>query len=261
MALTSKDNLVALLTPPVDHFLAVQYVDEFISLERRYILRDWEPAELNGGQFCEILARIIYHVDSGNLNRAKEFRACIDYIEEEKNRHFVQPRHNAIHLASVIKTIYKFRSQRGAVHISPNYKANHLDSKFIVESARWCFSESLRVFCNTDREKTAHIIREIIQFDVPCVGNYDNRIMVQRTDLKAEEEILILLHYAGENGLSRSEIGQHAMFSPSSISAGIKKLSSPSMRQIIKLSNSNYRLTDLGEKRIRDQLAEKLTLS
>jgi hypothetical protein len=47
--------------------------DEFISAERRFIQRDWGPAELDGGQFCEILARTLYHQDSGNLNHTKNF--------------------------------------------------------------------------------------------------------------------------------------------------------------------------------------------
>jgi transposase len=33
--------------------------------------------QLDGGQFCELLARIVYHADSGNLNPAKDLQECI----------------------------------------------------------------------------------------------------------------------------------------------------------------------------------------
>ena len=59
MALIEKNKLLASLSPPLDHLLANQLVEEFVSAERRFIQRDWEPAELDGGQFCEILARIL----------------------------------------------------------------------------------------------------------------------------------------------------------------------------------------------------------
>ncbi len=104
--------------------------------------RDWEPAELDGGQFCEVLARIFYHQDSGNLSQGKSFEDCCKYIENEQVGHSIQPRHTVLHVFRVLKTIYKFRSQRGAVHISPTYTPNHMDAKLVVECVRWAMNES-----------------------------------------------------------------------------------------------------------------------
>jgi hypothetical protein len=260
MALIEKRRLLATLSPPLDHLLCSQLLDEFISAERRYIQRDWEPTELDGGQFCEILARILYHQDSGTLNHSKSLEDCIKYIENDVVRHTITPRHNSIHLARVLKTVYKFRSQRGAVHISPTYTPNHMDSKLVIECVRWAMNETLRIFWTGDREAAAKAIRELLQFDVPCIGEFEDSLLVQRTDLSAEEELLVLLHYAGETGFSRSELGRYARFSPASVTRSLQKLESPDFRQIILLSTGKYRLTDLGSKRIREQLAEKLLL-
>ncbi|MGE5523206.1 MAG: hypothetical protein ACM3SS_05775 [Rhodospirillaceae bacterium] len=258
MALIDRGRLLADLSPPLDHLLATQLVDEFLSCERRYIQGDWEPAELDGGQFCEVLARILYHQDSGTLNRAKDFDGCLSYVEKDSMPHAMTPRHDALHLAKVLRAIYKFRSQRGAVHISPTYKPNHMDSKWVVESVRWAFNETLRIFWNGDRNLVAKAIRELLQFDVPCVGNYDGILLVQRTDLRPEEEILVLLHYAGEVGLTRSELGSHVRCASQRVSDALKKLEGPDHRQIVKLASGRYRLTDLGSKRIREDLSAKL---
>jgi hypothetical protein len=262
MGLIEKKALIGRLAPPLDPFLVTQMVDEFVSMERRYIQRDWEPTELDGGQFGEILARILYHQDSGNLNLKKQFDDCLTYVEDEKNQntHNVQPRQDALHLAKVLRTIYKFRSQRGAVHISPTYTPNHMDSKFLIEAVRWCMNETMRLFWHGNREDTAKAIREILQFDVPCVGTFQGAILVQRTDLTAEEEILVLLHYAGEVGFSRKELGQHCMKSPPAITTALQTLTSPGSREVLQLPGGSYRLTDLGSRRIREQLAEKLLL-
>lgn len=85
-------------------------------------------------------------------------------------------------------------------------------------------------------------------------------LLVQRTDLTAEEEILVLLHYAGEIGFSRYELGRYAQCSASSVTKTLQKLSSPQFRQIILVSKDQYRLTDLGSKRLREELADKLLL-
>lgn len=227
MALVERNFIVQSISPPVDNLLANQLVDEFISMERRYIQCDWEPAELDGGQFCEILSRILYHIDSGNINLSKSLDDCCKYIENDQVQHIMQPRQDALHLVRVLRTVYKFRSQRGAVHISPHYTPNHMDSKLVIESIRWCINEVLRIFWQGDRDKVAKTIRELLQFDVPCIGKFEDNLVVQRTDLIAEEEILVLLHYAGELGFSRHEIGRYAQFSPSSITKALQKLSSP----------------------------------
>lgn len=260
MALIEKAKLLSELSPPLDHLFATQLLDEFISLERRFIQRDWEPAELDGGQFCEIAARIYYHQDSGTLNRSKSFDECLKYVESENVPHAMSPRHDALHVSKVLRTAYKFRSQRGAVHISPNYAPNHMDSKIIIECVRWALNETLRIFWRGDREAVAKAIRELLQFDVPCIGVFDSVMVVQRTDLTPEEEILILLHYAGEQGFSRADLGKTAQCSAPSVTRSIQKLTAPNMRQAVQLPNGNYRLTDLGSKRIRESLAEKLLL-
>jgi hypothetical protein len=260
MSLVEKSALLAALSPPLDHLLTSQLLDEFVSAERRFIQRDWEPAELDGGQFAEIAARVIHHQDSGNLSHTKDFNDCLKYIEDDRSKHQLMPRHNALHIARVLRNIYKFRSQRGAVHISPSYQANHMDSRFIIEAVRWIMNEMLRIFWNGNRETVARAIRELLQFDVPCIGVFEDVILVQRTDLTTEEEILVLLNFAGEQGFSRVEIGRYAQRPASSISNAIKKLVGPGLRQIVLVATQRYRLTDVGSRRVREQLSSKLLL-
>jgi hypothetical protein len=260
VALADVNSLVSRLVPPLDDALARALVLEFVSAERRYIQRDWEPAQLDGGQFCEIAARVLYHMDAGNLSANKTLDDCLRYIENDQTPHLVVPRSDALHLSRVLRTVYKFRSQRGAVHISPTYNPNHMDSKFVVEAVRWAMAEVLRLFWNGDREAVARAIRELLQFDVPAIGVFDSGLLVQRTDLRPEEEILVLLHYAGEGGFSRTELGRYARCSASSVTTVVQKLLSPGHRQIVKLSGGNYRLTDLGAKRVRESLGDKLVL-
>lgn len=258
MGLVERNLMVSKICPPIDNLLGEKLIDEFISMERRYIQRDWEPAELDGGQYAEIASKILYHLDSGNLNYNKQFDDCLKYFSNDQVSHALD-RKEVGHISKVLQSIYKFRSQRGAVHISATYSPNQMDSKYLIEAVRWCMNEILRLFWNSNnREEVAKTIRELLQFDVPCVGVFENIILVQRTDLKAEEEILVLLHYAGENGFSRNELGKYSMINPATLTNNLGKLCSQSFRQIVKLQNGNYRLTDLGQRRIRVELADKL---
>jgi hypothetical protein len=262
MPAVSRDTLLLSICPPLDRVLSDQLLNEFVSLERRYVLRDWEPATLDGGQFCEAASRVIYHQDSRALDQRRSVDRCLKYVEDPtgSNTHSYPDRKSSLHTAKVLRMVYKFRSDRGAVHIDPHYSANQLDSKLVIEGTRWILSELLRIFWTGDRGAVASAIREIIQYDIPAIGNYEGRLVVQRVDCSVEEEILILLHHAGENGLSRNELGRYVQYPPPRITEGLTELSSSRVRQILKLASGNYRLTDLGIQRVLKDLAEKLVL-
>jgi hypothetical protein len=260
MALIDKVSLLGQIAPPIEQTLATRIIDEFVSIERRYILRDWEPAELDGGQFAELTARIYYHQDSGVLNLSKSFDDCLKYIQDDNATHRIVPRHDAMHVALALRLIYKIRSQRGAIHISPNYSANEMDSKIVVDGAHWCFCELLRKFWKGDRELVAKAVRELLQFDVPAIGKFGDRILVQRARLPVDPEVLVLLHYAGESGYSRAEVGKYAMHPAPTLTRSLQRLSSPHRREVIQLGGGNYRLTDIGSKRVREEFADFLLL-
>lgn len=260
MGLVEQRQLIARISPPLDAVLAEQLVTEFVSMERRYIQRDWEPAELDGGHFCEALARILYHMDSGQLDRARSVDDSLVYVEDNNGTrtHAIQPRHDALHLARVVRTIYRFRNQRGVAHISPTYKANHMDARLVTECARWCITEALRLHGGADRDEVARMIRELLQFDVPAIGVFEGLVLVQRTDLTPDEEVLLLLHYAGERGYTRRQIGNFAQVASQRVSDALARLKSPQRREVIELPDGRYKLTDRGSMRVRNELADKL---
>jgi hypothetical protein len=260
MPLIDKQSLLTVLAQRLDSKLADQLLAEYISQEKRYVLRDWEPATLDGGQFVEAAARILYHVDSGNLNRTKKVADCLSYVEDPKNQncHSLPERKSALHTCKVLRTIYKFRSDRGAVHIDPLYTANQLDSRLVIDNSRWALSEVLRIFWSGDRKEVARAIREILHYEIPAVGRFGDQRVVQRPDCTAEEEILLLLRDSGEEGLSREELGRFVKKTPGRVTQAVQKLEQK--RQIIELRQRVYRLTDLGALRVIQELADKLQL-
>jgi hypothetical protein len=84
-------------------------------------------------------------------------------------------------------------------------------------------------------------------------------LLVQRTDLSVEEELLVLLHYAGELGFSRSQLGQYALRPAPRITEALQRLQSASVREVVHVAGT-YRLTGLGAKRVREELGSKLVL-
>ena len=256
-------SLVAQVSPPLDRSLAIALLTEFVDLERRFVLGDWEPATLNGGQFAEVASRILYHIDSGTLNYRKSLDSCLSYVEDAKNpnKHLFPDRPSARHLSKALRLIYKFRSQRGAIHIDPNHTANELDSTLVLSLSRWVVSEILRTCWSGDRSEVAKTIRSIVRYPAPSIFESDGRSVVLRTDCTAEEEILLLLHSAGEAGLSRADIREAAMKSASAVNRALSDLGSPTKRQVVRRDNGQYLLTPNGNRRINEEISEKLLLT
>jgi len=259
--MNEEQQLVQKVSPPLDGELVALLFSEFVDMERNFVLGNWGPTILDGGQFCEVAARIIYHVDSGNLNRRKILDSCLKYVEDDNNTnaHSFPDKKASRHLCRAIRVIYKFRSQRGAIHIHPDYTANEMDSTLVVGLSRWIISEILRIFWSKDRDEIAKVIHEITCYKVPSVLVMDGRHLVLRTDCTVAEEMLLLLHNTGEAGMTRQVIGKSVPKAPAAVSKAIKNLGVA--RKILCKSNDHYVLTPKGVKFVREKLSGKLRLS
>jgi hypothetical protein len=251
----TPDDLKIALAKAVNPQLAEQLVNEFVAFEEAFLLKRWKYSELDGGRFTEVAARIIYVVDSSNVSRTKPVDDCFRYIDNEQVPHAYPERQGAIHLVKVLRAIYKLRSQRGAVHVSPTYTANEIDSRLILESVRWVLADLLRVFVTTDREMVANIVRDLARFPHPLIRNIEDEPLLQSVTFTTEEEVLAHLLHAG-NGLATATLVKFIPKSASGVRAALSNLSTAKSRQIANRS-SKWFITDLGIKRIEERIARE----
>jgi hypothetical protein len=238
--------LLSNIAPPLDGTLASLLIGEYISLERRFLAGDWEPATLDGGQFCEISARGIYHIDSKNLNLTKSVDDCLQYVEDLKNtnKHFFPSRKDALNLCKAIRLAYKFRSNRGAVHIDPQYSANEMDSRLIMEAIRWILCEVVRIFWTGNTRDAARVVREIVTYRVPVVFREGCVPIVQNPSLSVGEEVLLLLLDSGGEGMALLQLKASIPGHPSTIEKATQRLRAD--RLVVVNQEGRMILTDLG---------------
>lgn len=232
------------LSNSINTGLASQLIAEHIAIEEAFSLRHWGYAELNGGRFAEVAARVLYSVDSGNLSLTKSVDDCLKYIENNQVSHAFPEPAASRHLAKVIRSIYKLRSQRGAVHVSHTYTANEIDSRLVVESVRWVLAELVRIFIVADTGLAEEIVRKLAQFQHPIIRLYDGKPFVQATHLSTEDEILVQLMFS-DTSLSTPELVKLVHRDPSGIRRSIKKLASTKVREITG-TDTGWHITDLG---------------
>ncbi len=249
----TPNELKVQLGKAIDPQLAEQLIDEATSIEEAFLLRRWKYTELDGGRFTEVAARIIYAVDSANLALTKGVDDCLRYIDNEQVIHHFPERQAAIHLTKVIRSVYKLRSQRGAVHVSPTYTASEIDSRLILESVRWLLADLIRIFVIADREQVAATIRGLARFPQPIIRQYQDLPFLQSVDFTTEEEILAHLVNSDE-GMTTLALIAVIPKSASGVRQAITKLSAARSRQIVQRSGK-WLISDLGISRIEDRIA------
>jgi hypothetical protein len=223
MTLTSQqlsDELSRIVAPS----LADAVVASYIEMHQRFLAGDWGPSELNGGRLCEAVARCLLQLDTGRVSHSKmpgEIREKI--LLNDKISHALSSKQRR-HISKVIEVVYKFRSDRGAVHISPDYTANHMDSMLVLHAGKWIFAEFLNLAWNRDRRMVAEIIEQLVQMEYSLVHEVEGRPLVLAKGISAPDEVLILLNHAPGNRLTRTELRDFAHNSAKNVNTAVARL-------------------------------------
>jgi hypothetical protein len=249
-------QLIKELSAVVDPDIARVSVECYVEMQQRFLAGDWQPAELDGGRLCEAVLRCLLQIDTGKVNhtmlpgeiRKELLNNAHPHMLGSKDRH---------HIAKVIEVVYKFRSDRGAVHISPEYTANYMDSMLVLHAGKWIFAEFLRLAWNRDRKIVAEIIEQLVQLEHSIIHELDGKPLVLAKDISAPDEVLLLLYHATSNRLSRTELRkQAANQKPENVSVAISRLIK---NKDIRPVNDEVALTPNGQKRIIEEILPKLT--
>ncbi len=240
----------------VDATFAEEIVTSYLEMQQRYHAGDWMPTELNGGHFCEAIARALYQLDTGTITH-KDLPG--DIIKQLRDQVKVPPTHvfplkDRDHFCRVLETTYKFRSDRGVAHVSATYNANHLDANFVIANVKWLFAEFLRLGWKKDRNEVAEIIEAIIQLEHPLIHELDGRPLVLSNNFNALEEVLILLQHSPGGCLTRTQLKEYVRKSASAVNKAINELCED---RYIRLNGGDVYILPPGVQHIREIIKSK----
>jgi hypothetical protein len=172
----STTQLITELSTAVDATFAQAIVESYVEMQQRFLAGDWKPAELDGGRLCEAVSRALYQLDSGVVTHSELPGTLCDWLEDfNKKRSHNLAEGDRRHLCKAIRLVYKFRSDRGPVHISPIYTANYMDSMLILHVGKWMFAEFLRLAWTADKQVIAETIAQIVQLQHTLIHELDGK--------------------------------------------------------------------------------------
>lgn len=255
----TTNDLITELGSVVDPTFAAAIVQSYVEMQQRFLAGDWKPAELDGGRLCEALARALYQLDTGTITHSQLPKELCEKIEDEKN---LRPHNLGLadrtHLCKAVSLVYKFRSARGPVHISPVYTANYMDSMLVLHAGKWLFAEFLRIAWKADQQLVADTIAQIVQLQHTFIHELDGKPLVLIPGISAREEILLLIGNAPENRLSRAALGERATHQkPATLNAAIAKLIAT--KELRTTADGDLALTPNGQRALHNEIMPRYT--
>jgi hypothetical protein len=250
----STAQLIGEISTVVDPAFAESIVESYVEMQQRFLAGDWKPAELDGGRLCEAVARGLHQLDSGVITHSDLPGTLCDVLEDFKKKHIHNlPEGERRHFCKAIRLVYKLRSDRGPVHISPVYTANYMDSMLVLHVGKWMFAEFLRLAWTADKQIIADMIAQIVQLQHTLIHELDGKPLVLASGIAAADEILLLLNHAVGNRLTRAVIRQYAKLQKTpTLNAAITKLIGD--RQIRALDNGELALTPRGQHKVMHEI-------
>lgn len=252
----TPQQIIDQLSMVVDASLAQAAVESYVDMQKRFLAGDWGPSELNGGKLSEAVSRCLLQLDSGRIDHRKLPGKVREDLLNKSLAHalkFV----DRLHIAKVIDVVYKFRSDRGAVHISTTYTANFMDSMLVLHSGKWMLAELLRLALKKDRETVGEIIEQLVQLEHSLIHELDGKPLVLAKKISAPYEVLVLLNHASGNQLTRSQLREYATGqSAQNVNVAISRLLSD--KDIRAVDENTVALTPKGQQRVLTEIMPAL---
>ena len=164
-----------------------------------YAEHRWEPSELNGGKFCEVVYNILEGYIMGNypLHPSKPVNmllACQALEKQTTNPTRTGDRSVRVMIPRLLPVLYEIRNNRGVGHVGGDVDPNFMDANAVLNMSAWVLAELVRIFHNLAPTEAQEIVTTLVERKHPLVWEVDNLRRVLDSNMSIGNQVLLLLH-------------------------------------------------------------------
>jgi len=244
-----KDKIIEHLSNSIDESLVESLIKSYERVKSDFVKGDYEGALLKSGKFVENIFRILKFLKNGSIveeikqGEFESIRKDLETVSSDKLPESVRiliPR-----IASSM--IYDTRSKMGAAH-QKSIEPDFIDAKLTISASDWIVAELLRLYHTRETEEVIKLMKNIVKEYVPFVEvKRGSKFVTMKGDCK--EKILVSLLHAGDDGLTRAEVGKLIHdYTPGRITQSLNELEAES--KIGKALDDYYVILNPGEEDI-----------
>jgi hypothetical protein len=174
--------------------VGAKLVEEYLDIKKHFAMNDWGPGQLKGGRFAEVMLRVYQHLLGEPLTPFGT-----DIVPREKTRILntiestpAIDAHVRQKSVPLVRLLLDFRNNRDVAHLG-GFDANSMDALFVMTSATWMMCELIRVYGGYAMREAQKVVDALSVKEYPVVMEREGELFITRHDLKAKDEVLVLL--------------------------------------------------------------------
>ena len=239
--------------------LREKLLDSYQKIMSNYLERRWEPSELNGGKFCEVVYSIVDGALKGNFpaNASKPtnmLAACQALEKQSADPNRVGDRSLRVLIPRLLPVLYEIRNNRGVGHVGGDVDPNHMDAEAVQAMTSWVMAELVRIFHGVTTEKAQDTVDALVERKSPLIWEIEAIKRVLDPKMSAKNQVLMLLHHS-TGWVSATDLVNWVEYSNASMFRS-KVLRPLHKDRLIEFDSKNARarISPLGGKTVEEEL-------
>lgn len=175
--------------------LKEELLGAFNQILKNFRERRWEPSELNGGKFCEVVYTIVRgRCDGSYPSKAKKPRNMVLACQNLEQAGNEVPRSIRIQIPRMLVALYEIRNNRNVGHVGGEVNPNHMDAVCVLQMAKWIMAELVRALHDVSTEQASEIVESLADRETPLIWEVNGKKRLMTTSLSMRAKALLLLH-------------------------------------------------------------------
>jgi hypothetical protein len=181
--------------------LRMPLLESYREIGTNFAEHRWEPSELDGGKFCEVVYAIISGFLSGSYpsapSKPRNMLAACQALESAPSDPARLGDHSVrILIPRALPYLYDIRNTRGVGHIGGDVNPNFMDATVVYGTASWILAELIRIFHGTSIEEAQATVDALVERRISLVWKIEG-IGIKRVlepSMNAADQTLVLLY-------------------------------------------------------------------
>ena len=174
-------------------------IETYREISANYAEHRWEPSELNGGKFSEVVYTIISGALSGTYalspTKPQNMRNSCLALEQTATTGAPGARSLRILIPRMILSLYEVRNNRGVGHVGGDVNPNLMDATVVFAMSSWILAELIRVFHFLSTDEAQEAVDALSERKLPLVWSPGGELKrVLSNALSISDQTLLLLH-------------------------------------------------------------------